>query len=164
MSRRPPSSTRTDTLFPYATPVRSKAARARGGRASCRSSSIWSKWASGSFIAATSLLLRDTGHVLDHVGVGGLDPVLLPVSLTHGQALGLADLQRKGGGAGVQDGAFLGHVLREGARHGARQHVGLFRRRLLAAVLLRERALGGVVGDAALPPQDRKSTRLNSSH
>src|SRR3546814_1097356 len=57
----------------------------------------------------------------------------------------LADLQRKGGGAGVQAGAFLGHVLREGARHGARQHVGLFRRRLLAAVLLRERALGVVV-------------------
>src|SRR3546814_16133744 len=63
----------------------------------------------------------------------------------------LADLQRKGGGAGVQAGAFLGHVLREGARHGARQHVGLFRRRLLAAVLLRERALGVVVGDAELP-------------
>src|SRR3546814_3176057 len=116
MIRRPPRSTRTDTLFPYTTLFRS-----------------WSKLASGSFIAATSLLLRDTGHVLDHVGVGGLDPVLLPVSLTHGQALGLADLQRKGGGAGVQAGAFLGHVLREGARHGARQHVGLFRRRLLAA-------------------------------
>src|SRR3546814_8136244 len=137
MVRRPPISTRTDTLCPYTTLFRSS---------SCRSSSIWSKLASGSFIAATSLLLRDTGHVLDHVGVGGLDPVLLPVSLTHGQALGLADLQRKGGGAGVQAGAFLGHVLREGARHGARQHVGLFRRRLLAAVL----------------PRDRKSTRLNS--
>src|SRR3546814_14583615 len=82
--------------------------------------------------------------------VGVLDPVLLPVSRTHGQALGLADLQRKGGGAGVQAGAFLGHVLREGARHGARQHVGLFRRRLLAAVLLRERALGVVVGDAEI--------------
>src|SRR3546814_1526157 len=98
MVRRPPISTRTDTLCPYTTLFRSS---------SCRSSSIWSKLASGSFIAATSLLLRDTGHVLDHVGVGGLDPVLLPVSLTHGQALGLADLQRKGGGAGVQAGAFL---------------------------------------------------------
>src|SRR3546814_18118487 len=86
MVRRPPISTRTDTLCPYTTLFRSS---------SCRSSSIWSKLASGSFIAATSLLLRDTGHVLDHVGVGGLDPVLLPVSLTHGQALGLADLQRR---------------------------------------------------------------------
>src|SRR3546814_8856196 len=143
MIRRPPRSTRTDTLFPYTTLFRSAAARAAVNRAEADAAIDWAVEAA----IASWPDARDRAVIRDHG---------YPAELFR--RIVVRRLQ-----ANDQRLALRGHTL-DGVIAAMKSG-----RRAMVGALLIDAAQGGGNGSmwrisAAPRRKDRKSTRLNSSH
>src|SRR3546814_3721515 len=173
MIRRPPRSTRTDTLFPYTALFRSSGCRPRapGADSSAGPAARGARDHSSGFnrsVSGAGDLDRVDDHVLDRsvltTGGGAADRVddvarrlvghlaedRVPVVQVRGGAQGDEELRAVGARAGV----------------GHRQQVGLVELELRVELVLEvvARSADALTKRAAALDQDRKSTRLNSSH
>src|SRR3546814_9984497 len=152
MIRRPPRSTRTDTLFPYTTLFRSSLGGSGGVRRSRNGvADLLPRLGSLAFLARQEARLWPSSAVLRPCGCGTVlrPPDRPPVEAASG---GIASLE--GGYHGTD---WQLHPRRKRRLHRRNPHPDASRQGEYPPLRARQR-------EGARPPGDRKSTRLNSSH
>src|SRR3546814_6425435 len=145
MIRRPPKSTRTDTLFPYTTLFRSPAEARVDGQTGQTSTELGEAHVAVARLAERGQLLEQGDSVLDAAGVGRLD---------EGERLDVAQPERC--------------HLQDDRRQVRAEDLWIGELRAAGEVLLGVETDAGAGGGAAdarrALVRDRKRTRLNASH